>query len=221
MSRVTLIGNLDLSQPVSWGCPRVDEPPDGWDTLTEMLWLPDPGFLAKGTERPAPAGLAGRFWVQDFRVLDWYAGRPLCEVVSYGLANNKPEKWTGQGLVNEDPTLVFGVWATVFRWQMPRVTKRWISLTTPLLTDHVGVAYVPVRTITSPSSPSPAVAYGAPEFPWTLVQAGKEWTATGWIGESRVNEQLVGADACLVTDTWLFDPGYDRTDQTDDLYTGP
>ena len=196
---ITAIGNLDFNQPISWGCPKIAAPADGWDTLTEMLWLPDPGFLAKGTQRPAPAGLSGNFWVQDVRVQDWYAGRPLCEVVSYGLANGKPAKWSAQGITSEDTSLIWTA-STIYRAQAPRVTKRWISETQPALFDHVGVYYVPEQT------------FGLPAVAFHLSGAYPTWAAAGWIGESRNPDQLAGCTTNLVTDTWLYDMGYDRVD---------
>lgn len=196
---ITLIGNLDLSQPIAWGCPKIAEPPDGWDTMTEMLWLPDPGFLAKGTQRPTPAGLAGKFWVQDVRVMDWHAGRPLAEVVSHGLANNKPAKWSAQGIISEDTSLVWTA-STIYRAQAPRVTKRWISEIQPALFEHVGVYYAPEET------------FGLPATSFNLSGAYPDWTAIGWLGESRNPDQLVGAKTCLVTDVWIYDVGYDRVD---------
>lgn len=205
----TLIGSLDLTQPIRWGCPVIAEPADGWDTMTEKLLLPDAGFLAKGTQRPTPAGMVGKFFVQDVQITEWVAGYPLADVVSHGLANNKPAKWTAQGLTNEDPRLIFGLFATVWRDQYPRVTKRWISNLRPKIKDHVGISDVPYGH-----------TYGLPALPWYKIQVGSEWDAYGWVGESRVIDELVGCDYCFVTDTWLLDLGYDRTDQTDAYYVG-
>lgn len=202
---ITAIGTLDFTQPIRWGCPRLDEPEDGWDTMTEMLLLPDPGFLAKGTQRPTPAGLTGKFWVQNVRIAEWHVGRPLAEVTSHGLANGKPAKWTGQAAVNEAPYVVTN-FVVAYKWTTPRVVKRWISETPVLITDFVSIPLVPDET------------FGLPRTPYSLSQLGQEWTAFGWFGEDRRIEPLVGTDACLVTDIYAYDIGYDRTDITDPFF---
>lgn len=202
----TLIGSLDLSQPVRWGCPVIAEPAEGWDTMTEKLILPDPGWLTKGTQRPAPAGLTGKFFVQDVQITEWVAGYPLATVISHGLANNKPAKWEASALINEAPFVELN-FVTAYKFQTPRVTKRWISETKPLLTDFVSLSLVPEET------------FGFPATAFSLSQSGQEWTASGWLGENRQIQPLVGCQACMVTDIYAYDMGYDRTDQTDPLFS--
>lgn len=190
VDRAILIGN-----------PKLEQPATGWDVLTEKLWVPHPYFLRRGDLRDGPPPESGLFVVQEMPVVEWRAGRPIVEVTSLGIAcqDGKDYKIEGSGAINEDLSLASGEYlaATIWRLGYPRVTKTWVSLTTPAISDHVLVASVPPET------------FGWPATPWSIAWvSGSSWEASGWIGESRVPQQLPGSKACLVTDTWLYDPGY-------------
>jgi len=183
--------------------PLVECPASGWDTMTERLWLPHPYYVARGATRTGPEG--GTFIVQDMRTVEWRGNRPIVEITSLGIAEvgGKAEKWECSGSISEDLSLASGLYLTptIWRAQYPRITKLWVSLTTPDIYDHVGVP------------DTPAVLFGLPSGDWSMAwTAADNWTASGWIGESRVPQRLPGSTACLVTDTWLLDPGMDDRD---------
>lgn len=191
-----IVGNQELEQPA-----------EGWDTLKEKLWLPHPYWLKKGQVREyqGPGAEQGTFIVQDLRTVDWWAGRPVVEVISKGIAyaDGKDYKIECSGGLNEDLSLASGAYlaATIWRLGYPRVTKYWVSLETPAILDHVGVASVP------------PVTFGLPATPWAIAWvSASSWTAAGWIGESRTPQRLPGSTACLVTDSWLYDLGYPDRD---------
>lgn len=190
VDREVLIGNAELEMPAT-----------GWDVLKETLWLPHPYFIKRGDLRDGPAPESGLFVVQDLAIKGWKAGRPIMEVISLGIAqrDGKDYKIEGSSSLSEDLSLASGLYlsATIWRVGYPRVTKLWVSPTTPALSDHVGVAYAPPETF--------GYGNGAWEIAWT---SASNWTAAGWIGESRNPQQLPGSKACLVTDTWLLDLGY-------------
>jgi hypothetical protein len=183
------------------GCPHLEQPATGWDVLRETLWLPHPYFIPRGSFRDPPGPEGGTFITQDQRILEWKAGRPMVELISLGIANQdgKDYKIDGSASISEDFSLAD--WSyTIWRLAYPRVTKLWVSLVTPSL-GAVNLPTVPPET------------FGLPVTPWgmTYVEPGN-WSAGGWIAESRTPQQLPGSKACLVTDTWLYDPGYSDRD---------
>lgn len=186
------------------GYPMLEQPASGWDVLKETLWLPHPYFIPRGSLRTGPGPEGGTFIAQDFRIQAWHAGCPLVEVTSLGIATvaGKDYRLEFNAGMSEDLTLASNVsYASVWRLSYPKVTKLWVSLTTPNAYDHVGVPSVPPDT------------FGIAATPWSLTYvAADNWHAQGWIGESRSPQQLPGSTACLVTDTWLYDPGYDDRD---------
>lgn len=181
------------------GTPKLEQPATGWDTLHETLCLPHPFWLRKGMERDGPGPEGGRFWVQDMNVVEWRAGRPVVEVVSLGLAtqDGKDYKLECSATVSEDMTLTVNAPHNLWRTQYVRVSKQWVSPGPVSVLDHVNVPSLPPDT------------FGLPAATWAMSWIAEDnWNASGWIGESRNPQKLVGCDACLVTDTWLYDPGY-------------
>jgi hypothetical protein len=201
-STVTVLGRQPpTNEAILIGNAELEQPAEGWDTLKEKLWLPDPYWLRRGTLRDGPGPEQGIFIVQDMRTVEWYAGRPVVEVISRGIASEagKDYKLECSGSLNEDISLASGVYLSPTLWRLgyPRVTKLWVSLTTPAIYAHVGVASVPPDT------------FGIGGSGWAMSWIAEDnWLAAGWIGESRTPQQLPGSTACLVTDTWLFDVGY-------------
>ncbi|MHB1079823.1 MAG: hypothetical protein ACYC67_10490 [Prosthecobacter sp.] len=205
---ITCLGRQPpVNEAVLIGNPEMEQPPEGWDTLKEKLWMPDPFFLRRGAIRDytGPGNEQGTFIVQDMRTVDWWAGRPVVEVISQGIAyaDGKPYKLECSGGISED--LGLASTASIWRKGYPRVTMMWVSLTTPDLTDHIGVPGMPPHL------------FGLASGNWSMAYVSdSDWVASGWIGENRSLQQLPGSLACLVTDTWIYDPGYlDR-----DGYTG-
>jgi hypothetical protein len=186
------------------GCPLLEQPSSGWDVLRETLWLPHPFWLLRGSIRDGPTPEGGTFIAQDFRIMDWKGGRPIVEVTSLGIAaqDGKDYKIECSAGIAEDLTLASNPgYSSVWRLSYPRVTKLWVSLTTPDIYDHVGVPSVPPET------------FGIGGSAWALTYVAPDnWSAIGWIGENRNPQKLPGAAACLVADTWLYDPGYDDRD---------
>lgn len=203
----TILGTYPDSTPIRIGCPQVEEPAVGWDILRETLWMPSRNALPRGTARSYDGGT---FYVQDCKVIEYRAGFPVCEVTSYGWANaTKDAKWSATANVSEDlallnPEYIFiGSQITVWRWSFPRVIKSYLSATIPSIPAHIGVPMAPDLT------------FGLAAQPWFISAFGTGWTASGWVGESRVPDVLPGTDKCLVTDSWIFDPGYlDRNEST-------
>lgn len=185
------IGNYDLELPST-----------GWDTLRERLWLPHPFWVKKGDVREGPEPEGGSFIVQDLRVVDWRAGKPILEVVSLGVATQAGKDFKvslGNAGVSEDLSLMVNPTFTIWRKSYPRVTKLWVSMTTPSVYDHAGVGSVPPET------------FGLGGAAWSSIWlADNNWAASGWMGEDRQIDKLPGSTACLVTDTWVLDPGEDR-----------
>jgi len=201
----TILGNRPpVFGPVLIGVPKLERPASGWDILKETLWLPHYFWLNKGDVRDGPGPEGGTFIVQDINPVDWKAGRPIVEVISYGCAmqDGKEAKWESNASLGEDLSLangegVTGGSATIWRLGYPRVTKLWVSLTPQALGDHVGVHYAPEET------------FGLPATPWSISWVSADnWNASGWVGESRNPQRLPGCRAELITDTWLYDLGY-------------
>ena len=183
------------------GCAQLEQPASGWDVLREMLWLPHPFFVPRGSVREGPGPEGGTFIVQDHRVVDYKGGRPVVEITSLGIAtqDGKDYKIEGSGGLSEDLSLASGLYLTPTIWRAgyPRVTKLWVSLTTPAINDHVFVPYTPPET------------FGLPTGGWSIAWvSATNWAAIGWMGETRSLQKLPGSPACLVSDTWLYDPGY-------------
>lgn len=205
-AKTTILGNQPpTDSEILVGNPLLEMPATGWDVLREKLWLPHPYWIKRGDLRDAPAPESGLFVVQDMRTLDWHAGRPLVEVFSLGIAqqDGKDYKIECSASLSEDLSLASGLYLspTIWRIGYPRVTKLWVSLTTPSIFAHVGIASVPPDTF--------GIGGGAWGMSWV---SESNWAASGWLGESRVPQKLPGSNACLVTDTWLYDPGYEDRD---------
>lgn len=194
-----------VNEAIVIGNPILDTPAEGWDTLKEKLWLPHPYFLRKGQMRDAPGPEQGTWIIQDIRVVDWWAGCPVCEVESKGIAyaDGKDFKLECSGGLSEDLSLAGAGYVTHTIWRLgyPRVTKLWVSPTAVAIFDHVGVASNPPDLF--------GISSGAWSIAWT---SATNWIASGWIGENRVVQKLPGSQACLVQDSWLFDPGYTDRD---------
>lgn len=192
-------------QEVPIGRPVLERPADGWDVLREKLWLPHEFWIQRGAVREGPGPEGGFFIAQDFRTVEWLGGRPVVEVTSLGIATqgDKDYKIEASDSLSEDLSLASGTYLspTIWRVGYSRVTKLWVSLTTPALSDHVGVAYTPPET------------FGLPSGGWNIAWvSATNWEAVGWIGESRTPQKLPGSPACLVTDTWIYDNGYSDRD---------
>lgn len=182
-------------------CPLLEQPATGWDVLVEKFWVPNEYWFKRGDIREGSKPENGTFIVQDSRVIAWKAGRPIVEVTSFGIAlsDGKDFKLECSSSISEDLSLASGAYLspTIWRASYPRVTKLWVSLTTPAVFDHVLVASLPPDT------------FGLPAVTWGIAWVSPtSWTASGWMGESRIPQQLPGSKACLVTDTWVYDPGY-------------
>lgn len=206
-SLVKVIGTQPpIDHEIPLRCAEVEQPDTGWDTLREELWLPHRFWIRRGQVREGPGPEGGAFIVQNIRPLRMLAGRPVVEVTSLGIAtqDGKDYKLTCSGSLSEDLSLAStAISPTIWRIGYPRVTKQWVSLTTPKIFDHVAVASVPPDT------------FGIGGGPWSMAWvSATNWAASGWVGETRVPEQLPGSKACLVTDTWLFDVGYGDRDTT-------
>lgn len=204
----TILGNYPDSTPIRIGCPQVEEPATGWDVLRETLWMPSRNALPRGTVRLYDGG---KYYVQDCKVIDYRGGFPVCEVTSMGWANETKEaKWSATGNVAEDlgllnPEYIFiGSIITIWRQSFPRVIKQYLSDSIPSLPAHIGVPWPPDQT------------FGLPPQAWYITPYGTNgWYASGWVGESRVPELLPGTSAALITDSWIYDPGYfDRNAST-------
>ena len=201
-ARTTILGTQPpVDRAIVIGNPKPEMPASGWDLLKETLWLPHPYFIRRGDVRDGPPPESGYFVVQDFNITDWRAGCPIVEVISLGIAqrDGKDFKLECTGGISED----FGLAAllTIWRKSYTRVTKQWVSLTTPRIQDHVGVPSMPPDT------------FGIGGAPWAMAYVAPDnWAASGWIGENRTPQQLPGSTACLVSDTWLYDPGYGDRD---------
>ena len=206
MSFTRVIGNQPpTDQAIQIECPLLEQPATGWDMLQEKFWVPHPFWFKRGDVREGPAPEGGTFIVQDSRVVAYKAGRPIVEVTSIGIAmqDGKDFKLECSASLGEDLSLASGGYLspTIWRLTYPRVTKLWLSLTTPAIFDHVGVASLPPDT------------FGIGGAPWSMAWvSATDWAASGWMGESRVPQQLPGSKACLTTDTWVYDPGYDDRD---------
>lgn len=206
-AQTTILGQQPpTDREILVGNPTLEMPATGWAGLREVLWLPHPYWIKRGDLRDAPAPESGLFVVQDLRTLEWRAGCPLVEVYSLGIAqqDGKDYKIEATGSLSEDLSLASGVYVTpptIWRYGYPRVTKLWVSLTTPSIYDHVGVPSAPPET------------FGLPTTTWAMAWVSEtDWSAIGWVGESRSLQKLPGSNACLVTDTWLWDPGYPDRD---------
>lgn len=165
--------------------------------------MPHEYWLKRGDTRDAPAPETGLFYVQDIRVEGYKAGRPVIVVTSMGIAfaDGKDYKIECSSGLSEDFSMITAGYSTIWRKGYPRVTKLWVSNSTPGVMAHVGVSSVPPET------------FGLPATPWIIsIVSDTNWSAIGWIGESRVPQKLVGCDACLVTDTWIYDLGYSDRD---------
>ena len=205
----TILGTQPpIDRAILVGNPKLEMPASGWDVLKETLWLPHAFFIRRGEVRDGPGPEVGTFIVQDFTITDWRAGRPMVEVLSLGIAtqDGKDYKLECTGGIGEDFSLASSV--SIWRKGYPRVTKQWVSLTTPALEDHVHVKYLPPDTF----------GIGGSEWSMSYV-ADDNWVASGWIGEHRTLQQLTGSSACLVTDTWLYDPGYADRDGYSGIFT--
>jgi len=186
---------------VSVGRHVLESPAEGWDTLKERLWLPHEFWIPKGSVREGPPPEGGLFIVQDLRTVEWWGGRPVVEVFSLGIATQggKDFKVSGGASVNEDLSLMVNPTFTIWRKTYPRVLKRWVSLSTPSIYAHVGVPSVPPET------------FGIGGAAWSSAWiADDNWGASGWMGDDRQLDRLPGSPACLVTDSWIYDPGEDR-----------
>lgn len=196
-ARTIILGNQPpTDRAILVGNPKLEQPATGWDVLVEKLWLPHPYFLRRGDLRDGPGPETGLFIVQDFNIVEWRAGRPIVEVTSLGIAcqDGKDYKLECTSGVSEDLGLASTL--TIWRKGYTRVSKLWVSMTTPGVADHVGIAYEPPYT------------FGLPGGAWSMAYVSEgNWTASGWIGENRTPQQLPGSKASLVTDTWLYDPG--------------
>jgi len=202
MSTTILGQQPPTDDSVVLGTPQLDMPATGWDTLTERLWLPHPFWIPRGSLRDGPGPEGGLFVVQDMRVTEWLAGRPVVVLTSVGIAVQGERDYklecTGAG-VGEDLSLMAPSTYTIWRKSYPRVSKLWVSLTTPSVYDHVGVPSVPPFT------------FGIGGANWSAIYvAENNWSASGWMGEARNITRLPGSTACLVTDSWVYDPGEDR-----------
>ncbi len=204
-----IIGNQPpVDQAIIIGNPKPEMPATGWDVLKETLWLPHPYFIRKGDVRDGPPPESGIFIVQDINVMDWRAGRPIVEVTSLGIAqrDGKEFKLECTGSIGEDFSLA--ATGSIWRKSYPRVTKLWVSLTTPSIAGHVGVPGVPPDT------------FGLPGGAWSISYVAEEnWAASGWMGESMTPQQLPGSDACLITQTWVYDNGYPDRDGYSGIFT--
>lgn len=199
-----------VNEAILIGNPELEQPAEGFDTLKEKLWLPDPFFIRRGTIRDytGPGNEQGTFIVQDMRTVEWWAGRPVVEVISKGIAyaDGKPYKLEFTAGISED--LGLAATSSIWRKGYPRVTMQWVSLTTPDVENHVHVAYEPPDT------------FGLPGGAWGMAYVSdSNWAASGWIGENRTTQQLPGSKACLVTDSWLYDPGYNDRDGYTGIFT--
>ena len=203
-ARTTILGTQPpVDRAIVIGNPKPEMPSSGWDVLKETLWLPHPYFIRRGDVRDGPPPESGYFIVQDFNITDWRAGCPIVEVISLGIAqrDGKDFKLECTGGISEDLGLASLTTTTIWRTGYTRVTKQWVSLTTPRVQDHVNVASVPPDT------------FGLPATAWGIAfVAADNWAASGWIGENRSTQQLPGSQAGLTTDTWLYDPGYGDRD---------
>lgn len=198
-ARTTIIGvQPPTDRAIVIGNPKLEMPATGWDVLKEKLWLPHAYFIRRGDVRDGPPPESGYFIVQDFNTVEWRAGCPIVEVISLGIAcqDGKDYKLECTHGITEDLGLAATTTTTIWRKSYSRVTKQWVSLTTPSVTAHVNV----------PSEPPDL--FGLPSGLWGMsFVAADNWSASGWIGENRTPLQLPGSKACLVTDTWLYDPG--------------
>ncbi len=183
------------------GRPVLERPAEGWDTLRERLWLPHEFWIPRGAVRDGPGPEGGIFIAQDFRTIEWWGGRPVVEVISLGIATQggKDFKLESSCGISEDLSLASGTYLspTIWRTGYPRVTKLWVSPTTVAIYDHVGLPSVPPETF--------GIGGAAWSMSWT---AADNWSASGWMGESRTPQRLPGSAYCLVTDTWVYDVGY-------------
>jgi hypothetical protein len=203
----TILGAYPDATPIRIGCPVVEEPSMGWDSLRETLWMPSRTALPRGTVRSYDGGT---YYVQESRVVEYRAGYPVMEVTSLGWANaSKEAKWDATANVAEDLTLLnpeyvfIGSTITVWRWSFPRVIKQYLSTSIPSIPAHIGASLVPELT------------FGLAAQPWFISALGNGWQAFGWVGESRVPSVLPGTSVCMVTDSWIYDPGYlDRNEAT-------
>lgn len=198
-ARTTILGTQPpTDRAILVGTPKLEMPATGWNVLKETLWLPHAYFIRRGDVRDGPPPEAGYFIVQDFNITDWRAGCPIVEVISLGIAHQdgKDYKLECTYGITEDLGLAATTNTTIWRKGYARVTKQWVSLTTPEEDAHVNVPSEPPDT------------FGLPGGLWGMSYvADDNWAASGWIGENRTSQKLPGADACLVTDTWLYDPG--------------
>lgn len=183
------------------GCPQLEQPSVGWDTLRELLWLPHDFWLRRGQERDGPGPEGGRFIIQDLKTVDYKAGRPIVEVTSLGIAtqDGKDYKVSCNAGVSEDLSLMVPITYTVWRKRYPVVTKLWVSLVPVNIYDHVNV----------PSLPPDTFGIGGAAWSYAYVSASS-WVANGWIGSDRAVDKLPGSSASLITDSWIYDPGEDR-----------
>lgn len=197
---ITILGTAPpTASAIAVAMPMVESPASGWDTMTERLWLPHPYYIARGATRTGPEG--GTFIVQEMRTVEWRGNRPIVELTSLGIAEvgGKDYKCECSGGLGEDLSLASGIYLSPTIWRVGyyRVTKLWVSLTTPAVGAHVGLNY------------DPPERFGLPSGGWSIAWAAADnWAAIGWVGETRNVQQLPGSVASLVTDTWLFDPGY-------------
>lgn len=185
-------------QPQRLRFPVKQTPAEGWDLLTERLWVPYSPFFTKGAARTDHEG-QGAFFVQDETVVEYYAGLPVIELVSRGIAdvNNKPYKsaFHGATLVDADSNYS----STWWKPDHARVEIWGVSLTQP--------------SVFLPSTPLvPPVTYGLPETPWSRVNVAvitvdgtPEWRGQGWLLEDRQIDTLPGGGAHLYHDTYAYD----------------
>lgn len=184
-------------QPARLRLPVPQTPAEGFDTLTERLWVPFSPFFAKGTLRHDAEG-RGSYYVQDETVVDWQGGCPVVELVSRGLSDMaKAYKTAYRGPTLLDPNSPQS--ATWWKPDHARVIVWGVTLTKPV-THYQSLPLVPPET------------YGLPEQPWTRVNIGivgagatPVWRGNGWLLEDRQVDSLPGGGAHLFTDTYLYD----------------
>lgn len=206
---ITCLGRQPpVNEAVLIGNPELEQPAEGFDTLKEKLWLPHLCWLRKGALREAPGPEQGTFIVQDMRTVEWWAGKPVVEVISKGIATDDGKDYKLEFNAGMSEDLGLASTGSIWRMGYPRVTKQWVSLTTPAASAHVKNPYEPPDT------------FGLPGGGWGMAYVSdSNWAASGWIGENRIIQQMPGSQACLVTDTWIFDTGYDDRDGYTGIFT--
>jgi len=184
------------------GCPQAESLATGWDILREEFWAGSINAIQRGQTRTFEDGT---YIVQDIRVGEYRAGKPMLEVTSLGIAGGyKDYKIFASGMVAEDTSLAYAT-SDIWRNTNPRVTKLWLSTTVPSIVAHVGIPSVP------------PILFGYPGDAWSFLPIITDsvvvgWDADGWVGESRTPDLLPGSTYCMVTDVWIYDMGYTDRD---------